>query len=107
MVEENRIHDIEKVRRMTLFLEWRENENLAETEGVGGRSEGVCEDVEEAVTDKNRMSFRRCEEREQKPAMVGIGIDDDLAGSVDEPVTERLHVVEEGDRFWRRESRSK
>lgn len=91
---------------MTLLLEWRENEDLAETEGVGGRCEGVGEDVEEAVTNENGVALRRREEGEKEPAMVGIGIDDDLAGSVDEPVSERLHIVEESDRFRGRKSRS-
>lgn len=53
------------------------------------------------------MTLRRREEGEKEPAMVGIGIDDDLAGTVNEPVSERLHVVEESDRFRGRESRSR
>lgn len=79
---------------------------MAETEGVGGRCEGVGEDVKEAVTNENGVALRRREEGEKEPAMVGIGIDDDLAGSVDEPVSERLHIVEESDRFRGRKSRS-
>ena len=92
---------------MTLLLEWRENEDLAKSKGVGGGCEGVGEDVEEAVANENGVTLRRREEGEKEPAMVGIGIDDDLAGTVNEPVSERLHVVEESDRFRGRESRSR
>lgn len=107
MVKENGIDSVKEVCRMALLLEGRKNEDLAETEGVGGRGEGVCENVEEAVTDQNGMSFRRGEEGEKEPAIVGVRVHDDFARSVDEPVAQRLHVVEESDRLWRGKGRSR
>ena len=104
-MEENGVDDIEETCGMPLLLEGRENEDLAEAERVGGRSEGVREDVEEAVADENGMAFRRGEQGEKQPAVVGVRIDDDFACAVDEPIAERLHVVEESDGVGRRKSR--
>ena len=98
-MHERAVHAVEDARRVALLLEGREDEDLAEAQRVRRALEGVGEEVEQAVAREDGVALHGGEQRQHQPAVRRGRCDHDLARSVDEPVAERLHFLEGGDRF--------
>ena len=102
-VHEAAIHRVQQVRGVALALEGRQQQDLTQTQRLRGTLEGVRKHVQQTVPHQHPLRGHVTVERQHQPAVRGVRCHHDLAGALDEPVAQRLAVLEERHRLWGRQ----